>query len=73
MLSWSRRKVPGHRCGRNFLSEKASTPVSRFFQDASGRAAERTMALGVGIGAGYLFPTTFEKEVFSDLVGSAVY
>jgi len=34
-----------------------------------GRAMERTIALGIAIGAGYLFPTTFEKEVFSDLTG----
>ncbi|MGE5377882.1 MAG: ketol-acid reductoisomerase, partial [Bacteroidota bacterium] len=38
-------------------------------QDATGRAYERTVALGIAIGAGYLFPTTFEKEVYSDLTG----
>ena len=31
--------------------------------------ARRAIALGIGIGAGYLFPTTFENEVYSDLVG----
>ena len=39
------------------------------FQDATGRAMERTLAAGVSIGAGYLFPTTFENEVYSDLTG----
>ena len=38
-------------------------------QDASGRAVERTLAVGIGIGSGYLFPTTFLKEVHSDLTG----
>jgi len=37
--------------------------------DATGRAEERTIALGIAIGAGYLFPTTFAKEVHSDLTG----
>ncbi len=30
---------------------------------------ERTIALGIAIGAGYLFPTTFKNEVYSDLTG----
>ena len=34
-------------------------------QDATGRAYERTIALGIAIGAGYLFPTTFKNEVYS--------
>jgi ketol-acid reductoisomerase len=39
------------------------------FQDATGHAKERTIAMGIGVGAGYLFETTFEKEVYSDLTG----
>ncbi|KAI8066765.1 ketol-acid reductoisomerase [Gongronella butleri] len=39
------------------------------WQDASGKAKERTIALGVGVGTGYLYETTFEKEVYSDLFG----
>jgi ketol-acid reductoisomerase len=39
------------------------------FQDATGRAEERCLAIGIGIGSGYLFPTTFEHEVWSDLTG----
>jgi len=38
-------------------------------QDATGKARERTVALGMGVGSGYLFETTFEREVFSDLTG----
>ena len=39
------------------------------YQDATGRAEEKVIALGVAIGSGYLYKTTFEKEVFSDLYG----
>ncbi len=38
-------------------------------QDATGRALERTLALGIGIGSGYLFETTFQREAVSDLTG----
>lgn len=38
-------------------------------QDATGRALERTLALGIGIGSGYLFETTFRREAVSDLTG----
>lgn len=38
-------------------------------QDVTGKAEERAVALGVAIGSGYLYKTTFEKEVFSDLYG----
>lgn len=36
------------------------------FQDVTGKAKERAIALGVGIGSGYMYDTTFEKEVYSD-------
>lgn len=39
------------------------------YQDVSGKAEEKTLALGIGIGAGYLFKTTFEREAVSDLTG----
>jgi ketol-acid reductoisomerase len=39
------------------------------FQDFSGQAKEKALALGIAIGSGYLFPTTFEREVLSDLTG----
>jgi ketol-acid reductoisomerase len=53
----------------NFLAGSGINASFAVHQDATGRAFERTVALGIAIGAGYLFPTTFEKEVFSDLTG----
>lgn len=38
-------------------------------QDYTGRALDRTLALGIGIGSGYLFETTFKREATSDLTG----
>ena len=37
------------------------------YQDASGKAKEKTLAFGIGIGAGYMFETTFQREATSDL------
>jgi len=53
----------------NFLSGSGINSSFAIHQDATGRARERTLALGIAIGSGYLFPTTFEKEVYSDLTG----
>ncbi|OGO09714.1 MAG: ketol-acid reductoisomerase, partial [Chloroflexi bacterium RBG_13_60_9] len=53
----------------NFLAGSGINSSFAVFQDATGRAEQRTMALGIAIGSGYLFPTTFEKEVHSDLTG----
>ena len=53
----------------NFLAGSGINASFAVHQDATGRAKERTIALGIAIGAGYLFPTTFENEVFSDLTG----
>jgi ketol-acid reductoisomerase len=39
------------------------------WQDASGKAEERAYALAAAVGSGYMYPTTFEKEVYSDLTG----
>lgn len=54
---------------RNFLDGSGINSSYAIFQDATGRAAERCQALGIAVGSGYLFPTTFEKEVYSDLTG----
>jgi ketol-acid reductoisomerase len=62
-------KGSGTSLRRNFLSGEGINASFAVGQDATGRAKDRALALGIGIGAGYLFPTTFEKEVFSDLVG----
>ena len=39
------------------------------WQDVTGKAKEKDVALGVAIGSGYMYETTFEKEVYSDLYG----
>ncbi|AMJ64859.1 ketol-acid reductoisomerase [Hymenobacter sp. PAMC 26628] len=39
------------------------------FQDATGKAWEKAIAMGIGVGSGYLFETDFKKEVYSDLTG----
>jgi ketol-acid reductoisomerase len=62
-------KGSGTSLRRNFLSGAGINSSFAIFQDATGRARERCLAIGIAIGSGYLFPTTFEKEVFSDLVG----
>ena len=62
-------KGSGLNVRRNFLSGAGINSSYAVFQDATGRAEERCMALGIGVGSGYLFPTTFEGEVHSDLTG----
>ncbi len=62
-------KGSGTSVRRNFLAGSGINASYAVYQDATGRAEERTLALGIAIGAGYLFPTTFEKEVYSDLTG----
>lgn len=53
----------------NFLAGSGINASFAVEQDYTGRAEERTIALGIAIGAGYLFPTTFKNEVYSDLTG----
>jgi ketol-acid reductoisomerase len=53
----------------NFLAGSGINASYAVHQDFTGRAEERTIALGIAIGAGYLFPTTFQNEVHSDLTG----
>ena len=62
-------KGSGTSVRRNFLAGAGINSSYSVFQDFTGRAEERTIALGIAIGSGYLFPTTFENEVFSDLTG----
>lgn len=62
-------KGSGTSVRRNFLAGAGINSSYSVFQDFTGRAEERTLAVGIGIGSGYLFPTTFEKEVYSDLTG----
>jgi ketol-acid reductoisomerase len=62
-------KGSGTSVRRNFLSGAGINSSFAVAQDYTGRAKERCMAVGIGIGSGYMFETTFEHEVFSDLTG----
>lgn len=62
-------KGSGTSVRKNFLSGSGINSSYAVYQDYTGRAEERALALGIAIGSGYLFPTTFEKEVHSDLTG----
>jgi ketol-acid reductoisomerase len=62
-------KGSGLNVRRNFLSGAGINSSYAVYQDATGRAQERCLAVGIAIGSGYLFPTTFDHEVFSDLTG----
>ncbi|MDZ4159289.1 MAG: ketol-acid reductoisomerase, partial [Anaerolineaceae bacterium] len=53
----------------NFLNGSGINSSYAVHQDYTGRAVERTLALGIAVGSGYLFPTTFTSEVYSDLTG----
>ena len=62
-------KGSGTSVRRNFLSGAGINSSYAVDQDATGRAEERCLAVGIGIGSGYLFETTFQNEVYSDLTG----
>ncbi len=62
-------KGSGTSVRRNFLAGAGINSSYAVFQDFTGKAKDRVIALGIAIGSGYLFPTTFEKEVHSDLTG----
>jgi ketol-acid reductoisomerase len=62
-------KGSGTTVRRLFLEGRGINSSFAIHQDATGRARERCLALGIAIGSGYLFETTFQKEVFSDLTG----
>jgi len=62
-------KGSGRTVRTNFLEGSGINSSYAVFQDFTGRAAERTLALGIAIGSGYLFATTFANEVYSDLTG----
>ena len=52
-----------------FLQGRGLNSSYAIFQDTTGRAYDRCIALGIGVGSGYLFETTFKREVYSDLTG----
>jgi ketol-acid reductoisomerase len=62
-------KGSGTSLRRMFLAGRGLNSSYAIHQDATGRAFERIVALGIGVGSGYLFETNFQKEVYSDLTG----
>jgi ketol-acid reductoisomerase len=62
-------KGSGTSLRRMFLQKRGLNSSYAIFQDATGKAFERAIALGIGVGSGYLFETDFRKEVYSDLTG----
>jgi ketol-acid reductoisomerase len=62
-------KGSGTSVRRNFLDGSGINSSFAVHQNYTGKAEDRVKAMGIAIGSGYLFPTTFEKEVFSDLTG----
>ncbi|MBD3360616.1 ketol-acid reductoisomerase [Candidatus Peregrinibacteria bacterium] len=62
-------KGPGAKLRNLFLEGKGVNSSFAVYRDATCKARERAIAIGIGIGSGFLFPTTFKKEVYSDLTG----
>lgn len=62
-------KGSGTSLRRLFLAGKGLNSSFAVHQNATGKAREKAIALGIGVGSGYLFETTFQKEVYSDLTG----
>ena len=62
-------KGSGTSLRRMFLEGRGLNSSYAIFQDATGHAKDRVVALGIGVGSGYLFETDFKREVFSDLTG----
>ncbi|GAA4449079.1 ketol-acid reductoisomerase [Nibrella saemangeumensis] len=62
-------KGSGTSLRRLFVEGKGLNSSFAIYQDASGHAREKCIAMGIGVGSGYLFETDFYKEVTSDLTG----
>ena len=62
-------KGSGTSVRRLFQQGKGINSSYAIYRDATGKAEQRILALGIGIGSGYLFETDFKKEVYSDLTG----
>ncbi len=62
-------KGSGTSLRRMFLEGRGLNSSYAIHQDATGKAWDRVIALGIGVGSGYLFETDFRREVFSDLTG----
>jgi len=62
-------KGSGKTVRKIFLEGRGINASYAVYQDASGKASDKVKAMGIGIGSGFLFQTTFQKEVYSDLTG----
>ena len=62
-------KGSGTSLRRMFLQGRGLNSSYAIFQDATGKAFDKVVALGIAIGSGYLFETDFKREVYSDLTG----
>ncbi len=62
-------KGSGTSLRRMFLEGRGLNSSFAVFQDATGKARDKVIAMGIGVGSGYLFETTFKNEVYSDLTG----
>ncbi|MEM9895111.1 MAG: ketol-acid reductoisomerase [Bacteroidota bacterium] len=62
-------KGSGTSLRRLFVEGKGLNSSFAVHQDATGKARDRVISLGIGVGSGYLFETDFKKEVYSDLTG----
>jgi len=62
-------KGSGTSLRRLFVEGRGLNSSYAIYQDATGNAFNRVIALGIGVGSGYLFETTFKREVYSDLTG----
>lgn len=62
-------KGSGTSLRRLFLENRGLNSSYTIYNNASGKAFERVVSIGIGIGSGYLFETTFANEVYSDLTG----
>ncbi len=62
-------KGSGTSLRRLFLEGRGLNSSFAIHQDATGKAKDKVVALGIGVGSGYLFQTNFKKEVYSDLTG----
>lgn len=62
-------KGSGTSLRRLFVEGNGLNSSFAIYQDHTGNARDNVIALGIGVGSGYLFETTFKKEVYSDLTG----
>src|SRR5690606_20091140 len=62
-------KGSGTSLRRLFLEGRGLNSSFAIYQDATGKARDRVIALGIAVGSGYLCETDFTREVYSDVTG----